>query len=296
MSTYGETLIELEEQIKNGDYKQADLSLFNKIRNIEISRDALDLEKFVLESYQEYLENIKSLPNEIRPLFLKALKNEEVVASHSLEKVNPFTISLYMLAKKKPALDRLLEIDGNLKSNDFKRIHYKLLENTPSSEEEIKYRDTNNLFVGYYIDNKRVIEYLPIDYKLIPKAVLEFLNFYNQKETNFEYAFFKCFIIHGLLSGLQIFKDGNTRFARMLQYVDFYKNTKEFIDKNLELPALYTSKTYYPYRKQYRELIKQIVLDNSDEIWNKWFIFNYHRFEDQIRINEENIKSLKKTF
>lgn len=284
---------QMEEIYLSGKYKIVDLSLIENIKNLEVSKEVLEVQKYFLESYREYLENIKTLPEELQPLFLKALKHDEIVANHTLEKVNPFTISMYMLAKSKPALDKLLEKKEPLDSLDFQKIHQRLLDKTTSSENDLEYRMENTTFVGSFYKGERQIEYLPIDYKFIPEAVERLLEIYNQNDDDMELAFLKPLKIHGLVAGLQIFKDGNTRFARMLQYVSLYNSTMRYIDKNLPSPALYASKTYYPMREKYRTLIRELVLNNDPENWNKWFIFNYHRFEEQIMVNEENIKSLK---
>lgn len=295
MNTEEDLVNSMEEIIKSGLYKMVDLDFLSYAPKLKIAKDILEIQKSFLENYKEYLEEIKSLPEELQILYLKALKNQEVVNNHSLEKVDSFAVSMYMLSKKKTALDKFLEIDTPLKSVDFKNLHYTLLKNTPSSQASLKYRQTNTIFVGYYINNQREIEYIPIDYKLIPEAVSKILEFYNQEEASLEFAFVKPFLIHGLIAGSQIFKDGNTRLARMFQHVLFFNMTRKFLETNLKFPALYTSNTYLLYRNQYRDLIKKLVTENNDEIWNKWIKFNYHRFEDQLMINNKNLKFLKKT-
>lgn len=295
VSTNKEILAEIDSYMKSGNYKVVGLDFLERIYDIKVSSNVLELQKEFLELYRNYLENIRSLPEGIQSLFLKAIKNDEIVANHGLERINPFTISMYMLSKRKSALDKLLEIDGDLTATDFKRLHYTLLKNTPTSEETPEFRKENSIFVGYYHNGKRVIEFFPIDYKSIPMAVSEFLKYYNNQSINVEESFIKPLIVHGIVSGLQIFRDGNTRFARMLQHGILYDSTIKHIDSNLSAPALYSSKTYYPFREKYRYLIKNLIMENNDEVWNQWFTFNYHRFEDQLMVNEENIRELKKT-
>jgi len=294
MNTNEEYLFPLDEIIESGKYKVVDLNFFNYLNNLEFTKEVLEEEKVFLESYYQYIQEIKSLPADLQTLFLKALKNDEIVSSHSLEKVNPFMVSMYMLTKRKTAMDKLLSLKHPITSQDFKRLHYTLLENTPSSEENLKFREINNIFVGYYLNGEREIEYIPIDYKLIPQAVLKLLDYYNREESSYQLAFLKGFIVHALIAGLQIFKDGNTRFGRLFQHKILFDSTKKFIEPSLELPALYASKNYYLYRKQYRDLIKNLVIYNDQESWNKWFVFNFHRFEDQIMMNEGHIKTLKR--
>lgn len=294
LGTNKELLNDIECVIKSGEYKVVDLEFLKKVHDIKLRKEVLEEQKGFLEVYKNYLENIKTLPDDILPLFFKTIKNDEIVSNHSLEKINPFAVSLLMLKEKKTALDKLLEIDKPLTSNDFLKLHYTLLKDTPTSLEKVEFRSENNIFVGSYVNGIRQIEYFPINYKLIPDAVKLILDYYNYEELDIEDSFIKPFIIHGLVSGIQIFKDGNTRFARMLQHAVLYESTIKFIDSSLTSPALYSSKTYYPYRGKYRYLIKNLVALNNDEAWNNWFLFNYHRFEDQVMVSEENIRELKK--
>ena len=294
LSTNKGILNDIESVIKSGDYKVVGLDYLEKIQDIKLRKEVLEEEKEFLELYKNYLESIKTLPDEIISLFFKAIKNDEIVSNHSLEKINPFAVSLLMLKEKKTALDKLLEMDKYLTSTDFLKLHYTLLKDTPTSLDKVEYRCENNIFVGSFINGKRQIEYFPIDYKLIPDAVNLILDYYNKEEIDLKNSFIKPFIIHGLVAGVQIFKDGNTRFARLLQHALLYESTTKFIDSNLTSPALYSSKTYYPFREKYRYLIKNLVLENNDDVWNNWFLFNFRRFEDQVMVSEENIRELKK--
>jgi len=287
-------LEEIDNLRKSNTIKVVGLDFLDNIENIKLSKEVLEFLKNIIEEYKIYIDKIKSLPNDIQILYKEAIKNEEVVSNHSLERLNPFMVSLYMLNDKETALDYLISLKRDINVYDFKRLHYILLEYTNSFQDE-NFRLENSKFVGKFINGERVIDYFPIDYTLIDEAVSKFLDYFNFHETNYEMAFIKPFIIHGLLAGLQIFNDGNTRFARMLEYYSFYLSTIDFIDSNINTPLLYASKTYYPYRGKYRSLIKDLVCKNDFDAWNMWFIFNMKRLEDAIMGYDYNIDELKKT-
>lgn len=289
-----EYLEEINNLRKSNTIKVVGLDFFDGIENIKLSKEVLEFEKILLEQYRNYINNIKSLPSDIQVLYKEVIKNEEIVANHSLERLNPFMVSLYMLNDKETALDYLISLKRDINIYDFKRIHHILLKYTSANEGE-DFRLENSKFVGKFINGERIIDYFPIDYTLIYEAVSRFLNYYNSEEVNYELAFIKPFIIHGLIAGLQVFNDGNTRFARILQYFSFYDATNKFIDNNIDIPVLYASKTYYPYRAKYRTLIKNLVCENDFEAWNSWVIFNMKRFEDAIMAYDYNILELKKT-
>ena len=165
-----------------------------------------------------------------------------------------------------------------------------------SNENEILigYRKNNNFYVGYTENNTRVALYYPISYDEIKQAMTILFSYYDKEISNTEEIFIKPFIIHGLLAALQIFEDGNTRFARTIQHVNLFSLTQQNLDDSLELPSIYFSKTYIPYRNEYRHLISQIAINPSHENWNNWIAFNLKRLQDQIFFNEENLKRTRR--
>ena len=103
--------------------------------------------------------------------------------------------------------------------------------------------------------------------------------------------------MHGLIAVLQVFEDGNTRLARCFQHITLQDLTNKTISNNLfelPLPAIYFSKNYIPYRKEYRELLASIALNPNNEAWNEWISFNLHRMQDRIFANEESLALLKR--
>ena len=164
-------------------------------------------------------------------------------------------------------------------------------------------RDNDLKFVGYIQDNpkttfhygNRAISYFPLKHTEIPTALDKIVTFYNKHRTINDkyYALIFPMICHGLVAALQLFKDGNTRYARLIQNVLMYDLLNKNLNLDLEAPIVYASRQYLPYRDEYRALIEGIVLNNDEESWEKWFNFNINRIYDAIRYNMINLQTLK---
>ena len=59
------------------------------------------------------------------------------------------------------------------------------------------------------------------------------------------------------------------------------------------MPIVYATRQYFPYRNQYRDLIKNIAVQNNEEAWDEWFSFNLRRIQDNIYLNKQNIELSK---
>lgn len=106
--------------------------------------------------------------------------------------------------------------------------------------------------------------------------------------------FLKSQIIHAIIACLQIFDDGNTRYARILQNLKLYELTNRQLNFLLDAPVLYGTRSYYPYRGKYRELIADLVLSPNNESWFNWFEFNLNRMEDQMYLIDQKISQYKR--
>ena len=122
------------------------------------------------------------------------------------------------------------------------------------------------------------------------------VNLYNDRleHEGFDNVYLQPFLIHGLMGGLQIFSDGNTRMGRIMQHALIWQLINEKMQFNFEMPPMYATRSYYPVRFQYREKIAKLVNDGSNKTWNDWFDFNLDRIEDSICADTENIKVLKR--
>ena len=114
------------------------------------------------------------------------------------------------------------------------------------------------------------------------------------EHEGFDNVYLQPFLIHGLMGGLQIFSDGNTRMGRIMQHALIWQLINEKMQFNFEMPPMYATRSYYPVRFQYREKIAKLVNDGSNKTWNDWFDFNLDRIEDSICADTENIKVLKR--
>ena len=119
------------------------------------------------------------------------------------------------------------------------------------------------------------------------------LAYYNQETANEIDILLKPLIVHGLIAALQMFEDGNTRLGRVIQSIELWHLSNQFLETKLPQPALYMSRSYYPFREQYREKITNIVVENNQEGWNNWLHFNLNRIEDQIQFNEYNLEQYR---
>lgn len=287
---------EINEAISSGNYKVASLDLFQDFSKLEISNSLKDHLVYTKDLLNYYLSEIIELQNKIPGLkeYLNALKAADLVDNQSLEKENSFLIGLYLQVEKENALDEIIRyIKENKELTDLNiyEVHRSLLYGTSSESEELV-RCKNQKFVGRFENGKRIIDYFPIDYKECEEAGKKLAKLYNSRL--FDNVFLQPFIIHGLFGALQIFSDGNTRMGRLVQHTLMWQLINETTNFNFDLPPLYATRSYYPYRGEYRNKIANLVVKNDSESWDEWFEFNLKRVEDQIYLNSENINVIKR--
>ena len=291
---------EIKEAMESGKYKIADLSIFKDFSKIKITENLLDHIKYTTELLEEYLNAVMELEDKNPGLkeYLTALKVGDIVDNQSLEKENSFMIGLYFHVNRDKAIDILMNYiknDQTITPEKIYQIHDNLLYGT-SSEGKTLIRNTNEKFVGRFENGQRIIDYFPIDYKDIEEATKNIAQLYNDRLniSDIDNVFLQPFLIHGLFGALQIFNDGNTRMGRLMQHTLIWQLINEKLNFDFNEPPIYATRSYYPYRSQYRNLISSLVTQNDDESWIKWFDFNLNRVEDQIYMNNENINEIKR--
>lgn len=293
-----EAIQEIDELLKNDIYKMVNLSLFENIHNIELSSDTRKQYRFILMAYKEYINTVSKLSLDMRERFLTALRKADVIDNHKLEKEDSFLMALYLQTQRKTAIDEMINHSiSNISIPFLQYIHELLMEGTSKeNQDNYNFRKDNYKFVGKYsATGERIIQYFPIDYRETEIAADEFLRYYNNKENMDEdHLLIKPFVIHGLLAALQLFNDGNTRLARLFQQIKLWNMTNQVWNTNLEVPALYITRSCYPFKEQSRYLIYQLVLNANNESWNNWIKFNLRRLEDQIYYNESHLMQLEK--
>lgn len=284
--------------------KIVDISLFDNIDNIKLSDKTKKDIEFTKEIYIDYLKDLEEFKETDREKILKALMNTETIDNHSLEREDINLLRDYYENHHSTAIryliKKLMNENQPLNENIIKKAHEILMRGT--SNESIVcsgYRDNNKYFVGYVEDGQKIINFLPICHEEIKEAMQAFINYYESTITEEFDLLAKPFIIHGLLATMQVFEDGNTRLARTLQHIKLQTLTNELFthEYNLSpfnLPAIYFSKNYIPFRYEYRKLIEDLALIHDDDEWNKWIEFNLYRMQERIFATDNSLILLKR--
>lgn len=273
-----------------------DLDIFKRVQDLTLSEQVLNQISYTEDLYKEYHDMIMSLSSNLRSNYLQILKSEDIINNQVVEKENSFLLALYYKTHPKNAMDEMIRCcNSEITASEFIKIHDKLLDGT-SSEDQKGLREDNLKFVGTYVAGQRQIDYFPILEKDIVKALREYLSLINDKKRvqSKEDAFLKPIIYHGLLAALQLFKDGNTRYARLIQHINLWYYTNQTLGYDFSLPTVYATKQYAADRASYRGLIKSIAITENDDAWNNWIIFNLKCLQNNIWVNQSNIETLKR--
>lgn len=293
------------DEIINAGAPIVKLNIFDILNNYVPSDFIKNQIEYTLELYLDLVNRLSEYSEEQQKVFLKTLKDADIIDNQSIEKEDSFLITLYRNFQKTSATDLLLDKYCNNKHisyEDFISIHDQLLQGT-SSENKLGLRNNDLKFVGYYTDNpktkfhyeNRAICYFPLKHSEINVAILKLLDFINNgiNPTNKYDNVLIPIACHGLIASLQLFKDGNTRYGRLIQNVIMYKLLNEKLNLNLSLPIVYATRQYAPFRDDYRGLVEEIVVNNNNEAWEKWFKFNLKRIQDGIYYNMNCLDSLE---
>lgn len=286
--------------MKSGKYSIASLKMFENIEKIELSKNIVDHIEYTDALFDEYLYEISEMKEQKPGLeeYLNALKAGDIIDNQCLEMEDSFLIGLYKQISQETAIDKMIEYAKNgihITSNMYNVIAITLLKGTSTKENEI-IRETNEKYVGYIQDREFKISYFPIDFTETAEALNRLSELFNNRLSGetFDNLFIQPFLIHGLFGALQVYGDGNTRLGRLNQHILLWQLINERTKYDFDLPPLYATRSYYPYREEYRSKIKDLVVNGDNEAWNNWFLFNLKRLEDQIYKNNENILTLKR--
>lgn len=267
--------------------------IIKKLINFKMSNKNKNMNEYITELYEEYIYELDSLDEETLKKYLRVLKNADVRDNQILENVDSFLISLYLESEKIHAIDNALKKD-KITEKDISSLHAKLLKGT-TNDTNTSYRNHNRSYVGYYDTEKcdQVINFFPLDYREIDSAMKEFTDYFNEEENDKTKLFIKPFTVHGIISSLQVFEDGNTRLGRLLQNVKLYRQTNDMLGKNYNKPIIYITKQYFPQRVTYRSLIEEMAKNPDDDNINRWTGFNIDQAMSAITMANDNVQKIK---
>ena len=270
----------------------AGLNIFDGLDEYKPSSTLNGQVEYTFEIYDEYVKRVVSLGEDFQKKYLNVLKNSDIVDNQSIEKEDSLLISIYRTFNKNNALDLLVRNYGKrLTADKFTYIHDILLDGT-SSKDKKGLRNNDMKYVGRINEfGERYIEYFPILQEEISMAVEKFIMYYNShiNVDNIYDATYQPIIYNGLIAALELFNDGNSRYGRLFQNIEYWGKVNQLLDVKINKPLVYISRQCYPYRGDARELIKNIVICNSKESWDNWIKFNLKRIQDNIYKSEYNI-------
>lgn len=276
---------------------KVNISILRYFDEIKISDDNKFLAEDILGTYKEYLFLINKLEKYKKP-FIEVLKEKDIVRNQGYEGVNPTFVDVYLKSNAPSATEQLIKDKKNgtiYTKDDFVLSHGRMLLGAYSSKEVLSgLRKENNTYVTKKVDNHLVTDYYPVDYKEIETAIQYILKIYNDNAIINEYdVMIRPILIHGLIAALQMFKDGNTRLARVYENImvwNLSNNVCEFEDN----PTIYMSEAIYKYadRSEYRKLISDIAITPNIQTLNKWIEYNLVLIESQIYLNRDKISDI----
>lgn len=271
------------------------MELLERVNKIELN----DNNKYFLEEvnndYKKYIDEIMSFDPKLLKNFLTTIKQAEILNNQQAEQESSLLISLYINMHRVNSLNKIIQIykeKENLDKHDILLIHKVLMTGTESDNKNYKFRQTDTKFVGAFnSDGTKRIDYMPIDHSKINENIEKILEFLNN--NNIDNVFINPFIVHGIISVMQPFDDGNTRLSRLIQHAKIWKNTNHLYSTQFEFPTLYLSKNYLLTRGHYRDLITNLAIEKNNNAWNKWFEYNLNMVNEQLYYLNNNVKKLK---
>ena len=282
---------ELLELRRSGNYPVANIKIFDDIKRINLSNRTLDNLQYTEEVYIERVNEIMSLDEIIREKYLSKIKTIETLDNQSLEKEDYFFIDLYQDIMNDSAIDYLL--DNDMSEHSFIEGHKLILKGTSREDlSNIDYHHNDDTYISYEDNNGNILPYyFALDHNDIPEAIDKIVEYYNSNnDTN---VFEKPIITHGLIAALQMFNDGNTRYARLLQYLKIHELTNKKYKVNSDKPLIYGTRSYFPFKQNYRQMMSELVINGDSDTWNTWINFNLNRIQDRINYEEPKLERVK---
>ena len=250
-----------------------------------------------MKNYMTYLEKLHELNDKTLKIFLKTLKDRELINNQETELEETFLMELYRYHQRKDSIGIVVKLfeDKVITKEEIRKLHRVVIKGSSDDQpKNYNYRSDNDKWVGSYGTGGKInVDYYPPDYHEIGNLMdysLEFLN--NDSSTsNLNSLLIKPFIVHGLIAYIQPFGNGNTRLSRVLQHGKIWQMTNDNLGTNLSLPVLYLSKNYLMTRPQYRQLISKIATEQN---WNAWINYNLNMVDEQLYYAGDNLQKVKR--
>lgn len=293
----------LKYAVKEGDNMEA---LDKVLYNVKLKENVKDHMLYTLEEYKNYLESLKEIEKndpQLAKSFFRLLKINELKASQQMESEDSFLIDIglgpILDGSEKSSIDIVTKYilkDKVLNNERLEKIHRIILRGTSDDKEKnYKIRTSKEDTYISEISNgiERTLYVAPKSEEV--NSYLNYLYAFLDNNTNNELdVFLTPYLAHFYISALQPFNNGNTRLARLIQYGDIFKVSRKLLDYNLKQPALFLSKNYQLNCGNYRKMIADIVLDPSDENFNKWVNYNLNMTDEQLFCLSNDIAKIKR--
>lgn len=267
------------------------------IEKLQISNRVNEHLKYTHENYIEYLKKLKELDDRVLKMYLKTLKNRELINNQETESEPSILIELFLNSQRKNSIEIAMQhfADGKITKEELKKLHRIVIKNSADDKpENYNFRQDNKKWVGYFgTGGAQRVDYYPPEYKDIDGMldfILEILND-DESSKDINQTLIKPFVVHGFLGYLQAFGNGNTRLARVLQHGKIWHMTEKQEGVALSSPAIYLSQNYLLTRHQYRELMKGVAI-NQD--WDAWLNYNLNMVDEQLYMSENNLELIRR--
>ena len=274
--------------------------------DVKLKENVKDHMLHTLEEYRKYLESLKEIEKTSPQLvknFFRLLKINELKASQQMESEDSFLVNIglgpILDGTEKSSIDIVTKYilkDKSLNNERLEKIHRIILRGT-SDDKERNYKIRTGEEDTYISEISNGIERTLY---VAPKSeevnsYLDYLYTFLDNNTNNELdVFLTPYLAHFYISALQPFNNGNTRLARLIQYGDIFKASRKLLDYNLKQPALFLSENYQLNCINYRRMIADIVLEPSDENFNRWINYNLNMTDEQLYRLDNDIKKIKR--
>lgn len=273
--------------------------VIESVSGLELTRNVKDHLEFTYADYQDFLEELFKLDDKTLKIFLKTLKDRELVNNQETELEDSFLIELYKYHQRKDSIEIVTGLfqDDIITIEELKKLHRVVIKgSSDDNPKNYAYRTDNDKWVGSYGTNGDMcVDYYPPDYNDVINLISITLDILNNdtKDDSLGHMLIKPFIVHGLIAYIQPFGNGNTRLSRVLQHGKIWQMTNDKLGTNLSLPALYLSKNYLQTRPQYRKLIRQIATEQN---WNAWLDYNLNMVDEQLYFSQDKLRKVRQMF